>query len=293
VKKVVLIGGNGFVGQNFQKLIPAEFACIHVLPDEPLNLDCDIVIHLAAIADTRKKDITYEEYFEVNANLAIKVFDAFLVSSARKFIFLSSAKAITEFSSTVITEEFMEQPQTFYGRSKLAADRYISNCVLPPDKQVYILRPPLITGYGAKGNLKVFNRFSQGPLGWLFLAFTSLRSFCNIKNLAFVADQLINRTDIPSGTYLIADDTPLSAADLHRIFSKGKKPLFFDFLKRISLLFVWFVKVFASLLNIRRVNDYLMTLNGTYVVSNKKIVDAIGLPLPFSSEDGVQSFVKE
>jgi hypothetical protein len=111
--------------------------------------------------------------------------------------------------------------------------------------------------------------------------------------LAFVADQLINRTDIPSGTYLIADDTPLSAADLHRIFSKGKKPLFFDFLKRISLLFVWFVKVFASLLNIRRVNDYLMTLNGTYVVSNKKIVDAIGLPLPFSSEEGVQSFVKE
>jgi nucleoside-diphosphate-sugar epimerase len=293
VKKVVLIGGNGFVGQNFQKLIPAEFACIHVLPDEPLNLNCDIVIHLAAIADTRKKDITYKEYFEVNANLAIKVFDAFLVSSARKFIFLSSAKAITEFSSTVITEEFMEQPQTFYGRSKLAADRYISNCVLPPDKQVYILRPPLITGYCAKGNLKVFNRFSQGPLGWLFLAFTSLRSFCNIKNLAFVADQLINRTDIPSGTYLIADDTPLSAADLHRIFSKGKKPLFFDFLKRISLLFVWFVKVFASLLNIRRVNDYLMTLNGTYVVSNKKIVDAIGLPLPFSSEEGVQSFVKE
>ena len=150
MKKVVLIGGNGFVGQNFQKLIPAEFACIHVLPDEPLNLDCDIVIHLAAIADTRKKDITYKEYFEVNANLAIKVFDAFLVSSARKFIFLSSAKAITEFSSTVITEEFMEQPQTFYGRSKLAADRYISNCVLPPDKQVYILRPPLITGYGVK-----------------------------------------------------------------------------------------------------------------------------------------------
>jgi hypothetical protein len=111
--------------------------------------------------------------------------------------------------------------------------------------------------------------------------------------LAFVTDQLINRADIPSGTYLVADDTPLSAADLHLIFSKGRRPLFFDFLRRISLLFIWFVRSFAFLLNIKRVNDYLMTLNGTYIVSNRKIVDALGLPLPFSSEEGVQSFVKE
>jgi len=83
------------------------------------------------------------------------IFDWFLQSTATKFIFFSSVKAAANSVDGILTEDFVPNPTSLYGESKLAAESYLLNH-LPDDKQVYILRPCMIHGPGNKGYLNLF-----------------------------------------------------------------------------------------------------------------------------------------
>ena len=284
---VEIIGASGFVGTNLCKSLQAQIITKSVRTDQRFLVEGEVIIHLAGIADARNSSITWEDYFLVNTELTKKVFDAFVDSSAKKLIILSSVKAITEAYSGVITENLPETPTSFYGKSKLAADQYVFSTTLPAGKSIYVLRPTVITGPGVKGNLQRFNKYANHPLGWILSAFNAKRSFCNIKNFGFVVQQLIDRENIPSGIYLVADDDPLSAADLLIVLSgkTGINPL----LKGLASVLKGGLVLLSKIFPIKGIPQALETLNTSYLVSNQKIVSALGQKLPFSSQDGVKS----
>lgn len=58
--------------------------------------DVDVIIHLAGIAHETKEKSKAEKYFKVNTDLTKKVYDYFLASKAKKFIFFSSIKAAAD-----------------------------------------------------------------------------------------------------------------------------------------------------------------------------------------------------
>ena len=284
---VEIVGASGFVGTNLRKLLKAQIITKSVRAEQPFKVEGEVVIHLAGIADARNASITKEDYFLANVELTKKVFDAFIDSPAKKMIILSSVKAIAESHSGVITEDTPENPSSFYGESKLAADRYVFSTSLPADKKVYVLRPTIITGPGVKGNLQRFKKYAHHPLGWILSAFTAKRSFCNIKNLGFIIQQLLDREDIPSGIYLVADEEPLSAADLLAIFS-GKTTVN-PALLLLASLFKSALIILFSVFPIKGIPQALDTINSSYLVSNRKIVKAIGQKLPFTSKEGILS----
>ena len=53
----------------------------------------DAIIHLAGKAHDTKNQSAAQSYFDINTGLTQKIFDFFLESSAKKFIFFSSVKA--------------------------------------------------------------------------------------------------------------------------------------------------------------------------------------------------------
>ena len=176
----------------------------------------------------------------------------------------------------------------------MLAEQYILSKPLPPGKRVCILRPCMIHGPGNKGNLNLLFRVISKNLPWPLAAFDNKRSFCSIDNLCFVIKELITREDIPSGIYNIADDEALSTNDLIRSMEKSQ-------LRQPRLLYVpvkcirWLARLgdwMALPLNTER----LQKLTESYIVSNRKLMQAIGKPLPVCAQEGLSktflSFVK-
>ena len=90
--KIFLTGSNGFVGQNLIKFLDNRFEIESYNRDSPIKIEHEIVIHLAGKAHDLKNVVDFNEYYESNTELTKKVYDAFLESNARVFIFLISIK---------------------------------------------------------------------------------------------------------------------------------------------------------------------------------------------------------
>ncbi len=80
----------------------------------------DVIIHLAGKAHDTKNQSAAQEYFDINTGLTQKIFDFFLESSAKKFIFFSSVKAAADsVVGDVLTEDVIPTPVGPYGRVRL------------------------------------------------------------------------------------------------------------------------------------------------------------------------------
>ena len=295
MKRVFITGSTGFLGKYLHSFFRNHFLFECYERNSKISINQEIVLHLAGKAHDLKKISNSDEYYKVNAELTQKVFDAFLDSDANVFITLSSVKAVADEVIGNLTEDAVANPVTHYGKSKLLAEQYILSKVIPVGKRVYILRPCMIHGPGNKGNMNLlYNLVSKG-FPWPLGEFDNKRSFCSIENLCFIIKELIEREDIPSGVYNIADDYPLSTNDVIRLIadSKGKKARILSLNKSIISSLARLGDLFKFPLNTER----LRKLTESYIVSNDKIKNALGKPLPLSSKEGLivtfESFSKK
>ena len=227
--KITITGSTGFVGANLHGYLKSfhELHSISVRyqPNQNFDLTKDAIIHLAGKAHDLKKVTNPQEYYEANFELTKQLFDSFLVSIASIFIYMSSVKASADEVKDILTEENSPNPKTHYGISKLQAENYILNQKLPEGKRIYILRPCMIHGPGNQGNLNLLYTIVKKGFPWPLAAFENQRSFLSIDNLCFVIQELLNRNDIPSGIYNVADDKPLSTNELIALISKSQNKL--------------------------------------------------------------------
>jgi nucleoside-diphosphate-sugar epimerase len=289
--RINISGETGFVGVKLINYLTSKFYNVNGLNlrsstwKSELDIESSAIIHLAGKAHDLKRIYHPEEYYQVNTELTQKVFDAFLTSDANVFIFLSSVKASADQVIGKLTEFDHPNPVTHYGKSKLLAEEYIFSLELPKDKRVYILRPCMIHGPGNKGNLNLLYKIVSKNIPWPLGAFYNKRSFCSIDNLVFVIKELIEREDIPSGIYNLADDEPLSTNELISLIaeSQNRKPNVW----KIPKGFIEGLAKLGDVLHLPLNTERLQKLTDSYIVSNQKIKDAIGKPLPVSSRDGL------
>ena len=193
---IIITGATGFVGRNLIPYLEGEFGISTVGRGEycfDIAHKFDCVIHLAGKAHDLKKASNPEEYYEVNYELTKNLYDAFLRSDAKKFIFVSSVKAAADSVDGILTEDMVPSPQTDYGKSKLMAEEYIQAQPLPTGKQFYILRPCMIHGPGNKGNLNLLYQIVKKGIPYPLASFENKRSFLSVENLCFVIQKLIEK----------------------------------------------------------------------------------------------------
>jgi len=308
--KILLTGSSGFVGSNLFDALHQDFELFglditkngklpenrvygwDVLSDLPA---VDVIIHLAGKAHDTTNTAEEKEYFEVNLNLTQKIFDYFLQSKAKKFIFFSTVKAVADSVEGILNEETTPNPKTAYGKSKLAAEQYINRQPIPDDKLVYILRPCMIHGPGNKGNLNLLYSIVKKGIPWPLGAFQNLRSFTSVENLSYIVVKLI-KEQIASGVYQIGDDEPISTNELINLIAKAldRKPKVWSMPKWIILSLTKIGDILKLPLNSER----LKKLTDSYIVSNQKIKQALQIKnLPISAKDGLlltlRSFSKD
>ncbi len=285
MNSIILSGATGFVGANLIKCFTGEYKIIRYRKDLPLVINQAIVIHLAGKAHDLKNTSTPEEYYQVNTELTKFFFDAFLISEAKVFIFISSVKAVADEVEGELTEEYIPNPITHYGKSKLFAEQYILSTEIPEGKRVYILRPCMIHGPGNKGNLNLLYKLASKRIPWPLGAFENKRSFCSIDNLMFIIKELIERDDIHSGVYHVADDEALSTNDIISLLTETQNRK--ANIWKVSKGLIQFFAKIGDLLRLSLTTERLQKLTESYVVSNQKIKTAIGKDLPVSAKDGL------
>jgi nucleoside-diphosphate-sugar epimerase len=291
LNKILITGHSGFVGKNWLNYSAnLNFKNYKLTRNQSFILKyvnqnrIQIILHFAGKAHDLKKTSISDEYYQVNTDFTKFVFDAFLLSDAKVFVTLSSVKAIADKVEGQLNEDHEPSPASHYGKSKLLAEQFILSKVIPRGKRVYILRPCMIHGPNNKGNLNLLYNLVNLRMPWPLGSFNNRRSFCSIENLCFVIKELIEREDIPSGIYNVADNESLSTIEIIQLIGKtlNKNPIIFNIPKRI----IYFIAKIGDVFHLPLNTERLQKLTETYLVSNAKLLRAIGKPLPVTSREG-------
>lgn len=299
---IIITGINGFVGSNLRSYLhnkkkitlgvsrnPSLDEVHYSDLNKTLLNNSNYFIHLAGKAHDLKKNSEEREYYDVNTELTKKVFNYFLDSSCEVFIFMSSVKAAADVVQNVLYEDVIPDPVTFYGKSKLAAEKYILSKKIPKNKRVYILRPCMIHGPNNKGNLNLLYNFISIGIPYPFGKYENKRSYVSVDNLCFIINELINNNTIESGIYNVADDNSLSTIDLVNLISEVLcKPAR---ILKVPKLLIKFIARVGDFLPLPINSDRLVKLTENYEVSNLKIKTAIQKELPLSLKEGIKKTV--
>lgn len=312
--KILITGIHGFVGSNLVNALKKEHTLYGVDIVAPVkegvektfswkDVDdnaippMDAIIHLAGKAHDTKNRAAAQVYFDVNTGLTQKIYDYFLKSEAKRFIFFSSVKAAADkVPGDVLTEEVVPAPKGPYGESKIKAEEYIlENEALrtkneeSASKRVFILRPCMIHGPGNKGNLNLLYGVVSKGIPWPLGAFENRRTFTSIDNLCFVVEGLLTK-NVQSGIYHMADDEALSTNELIEVMCEamGKKAHIW----KINRSLMEGVASIGTTLHLPLNEERLGKLTENYVASNAKIKKALGIErMPVRAKDGLKKTI--
>ena len=234
MSRLLVTGATGFVGRHFVRRAvsqghevtavtrsDAAVAGARILPVgslESANWDrqlggFDAIVHIAArvhqMHDTAIDPLAAFRATNTEATLALA--RAAGAQGVRRFVFLSSVKAAVDGGGRdPIGDDVTPGPKTPYGLSKREAEIGLAKI---DGLDTVILRPPLVYGPGAKGNILSFYRLARTGLPLPFGNIQNLRSLIGVTNLA---DVILHALAIPvsANPAYFVEDTRVSTAQL-------------------------------------------------------------------------------
>ena len=178
----------------------------------------ETVIHLAARVHARPEgpNDPASECRRLNVDGTRVLLDESVAAGARRFVFISSVKAVAEQSDAALNETTPPRPRDAYGETKLDAERLVRLIARREGIHAPILRLPLVYGPGVKSNmLRLFSAVNRGlplPLG----AVGNRRSFAYVDNVIEAIRCVLRTPDAAQETFFVSDGLDLSTPDLVR-----------------------------------------------------------------------------
>jgi nucleoside-diphosphate-sugar epimerase len=166
--KILLTGGSGFLGKYLLRSLEAKGKVIQAgrssntdlildfskeMPKLPL---VDMVVHAAGTAHFVPKTKEKEALFHaVNEQGTMRFLESLEKNSKlpKTFVFISTVAVYGLELGNLINEDSPLQGNTPYALSKLKAEKFVWNWGKRNGVNTFILRPPLIVGENAPGNL--------------------------------------------------------------------------------------------------------------------------------------------
>ena len=225
--KVLITGAGSYVGESVRRYILSTSSDFEIDAVDTMNdawkeaefSKYDVVYHVAGIAHVNADPKMEPLYYKVNRDLTIEVARAAKAAGVKQFIFMSSQIVFHESQSLkteVLTSETKENPNGFYGDSKLQAELGIKP-LEDENFKVCILRPCMIYGPNAKGNFPRLAKLAcKTPI---FPCWHNKRSMLYIDNLAEFVKQAVLRE--LSGTYYPQNRELADTVEIIRFFAKA------------------------------------------------------------------------
>ncbi|MGU8054703.1 NAD-dependent epimerase/dehydratase family protein [Streptococcus suis] len=263
MKRVLITGANSYIGTSFEKYVKENNVDFEIDTLDLLNpkwdefdfTPYDSIFHVAAIVHKNEKKINPDLYFSVNRDLPVKLANIAKIQGVKQFVFLSSMSVYGNHYEE-ISFYTKEIPNTYYGKSKLEAEKLLEKLDSNSFK-VVILRPPMVYGPNAKGNYSRLSKLSKILV--VFPKVENQRSMIFIDNLLEFIVQIILREK--KGVFFPQNAEYVNTSELLKLIGHvhGKKTyltkLFNPF---INLLFKFATikKVFGNLVYDKELSSY-------------------------------------
>lgn len=222
----LVTGAGGFIGSRLlgpgdrglvRRRAAAPDAVVGDLLDPPsLRSACagvDCVFHCAGYAHAFNSSDP-EAHWRINFEGTRNLIDAAAQAGVRRFVHLSSVKAMAEPGDNCLDEKSPGEPESAYGRAKRAAEDVVLEAGEKHGMHVVNLRLAMVYGSGGRGNLE---RMARGVrAGW----FPRLPDTGNRRSIVHVDDvvaaiRLVADVDrARGGTYIVADPLPYSGREI-------------------------------------------------------------------------------
>lgn len=265
--KILITGAESYIGLALERYLtrdPDAYAVdtVDMIGDSWKQKDFssyDAVFHVAGIVHKKEKQDMRDLYFKVNCDLAYETARKAKSEGVKHFIFLSSM-SVYGIEKGIIDIDTIPDPVSFYGQSKLKAEKSIKS--LESDTfRVATLRPPMVYGKGCRGNYPRLAKIAlKSPV---FPDINNRRSMIYIENLTEFVKLLIDECDdglfFPqNANYVKTSELVELIAGLHgrkmrmtKIFNPFKKLLKFGIIN----------KVFGDLIYEKEMSTYKLNYN--------------------------------
>lgn len=183
----------------------------------------DAVIHLAGRAhvvdtDDVKSEIAFQR---ANVDGTQAVLDAAVRAGVRRLLFTSSIKIMGPYAGRPWTEDDVPAPTDAYGRSKLAAERLLSQAATAGNIELGIVRLPLVYGPGVKANMLQLFRLVDAGVPLPFKNTVNRRSIVYSKNVAAALSTLLAAARLENATFFVTDAEAVSTPSLIRMIGRA------------------------------------------------------------------------
>ncbi|BAI72858.1 UDP-glucose 4-epimerase [Azospirillum sp. B510] len=310
--RVLLTGATGFVGRHTVPLLAAGGHQVRAALRQPLGgagsgpwdgpwdtaivgdigpgtdwtaalAGIDAVIHMAArvhvMRDTAADPLA--EFCRVNSAGTVRLAEQAAAAGVKRFVFLSSIKAMVDESRpTPLDAAETPGPHSPYGISKLEAERALAAISARSGMEVAVIRPPLVYGPGAAGNMRALVRLVATGLPLPLGGIHNRRSLIYVGNLADAVVTVLEHPAAAGQTFLVQDGEPLSTADLVRAIA-----IALDRPARLIPVPRGLMALAARLTGTRAVFDRLA---GTLMVDDRPIRDRLGWRPPHDLASGLR-----
>jgi UDP-glucose 4-epimerase len=237
LENILLTGGTGFIGKHLlQCLVVSKYSVSMLsrnriknypnifcdfskdtIPEDALN-SIDTVFHIAGFAHDLRGDISKDKYLyqKINTDATIQLAKLAAQNGVKRFIFVSSVKAGGEaVDGQCMTEKDQSEPEGVYGKTKREAELKLLEIGRNSGMFVSIVRPSLVYGPGAKGNLNLM--MAGIDKGW----FPPLPETGNRRSMIHVDDlvqalMLVATNEYANGEIFIATGSkPYSSREIY------------------------------------------------------------------------------
>lgn len=257
--KVLITGAYGFVGnalcvelsksffdvRGIVRKVSSSLNCENVEYVSVGNLDkikdwenilsgYDCVIHCAARAHIFNKiNNSIHNYLLTNFKTTKRLAKQSAKFGVKRFIFLSSIGVLGTNTNNQRPFIYSDEPNPIenYAISKLKAEKALLKISKKTGLEIVVIRPPLIYGPSAPGNLKRLTKLVNTKFPLPFSLIKNKRSFIGIDNLVDVVVLCIDHPNAKGKTFLVSDGDDLSTIDFIKKISevKGFKVYMFPF----------------------------------------------------------------
>jgi nucleoside-diphosphate-sugar epimerase len=229
---------------------------------DPLLAGVSYVVHLAGVAH-RGATVSEEMYDRINHVATADLAAAAAKANLARLIFISSIGSQSGSSAEhVLSEADEPRPTTGYGRSKLAAEVALRARGVPHT----ILRPVLMYGPGAPGNMGMLVRLAASPWPLPFGALTGRRSLLAADSLIAAIQFAMKSPATRNETYIVADPDALTLAEIIVVLRAA--------IDRSPRLLGLPPRWLANALKIVGQDDLWQRLGGSLVASPAKLIAA-------------------
>ncbi len=228
--KFLVTGSSGFVGRHFCNYLASSRKPYEIIirpkesSDEVEVPVGDVLIHLAGRAHVLNDESKNpkKEFFDANCKYALAVARKAHAIGVKRFVYVSSigVYGVSSFPEP-ITEESPRAPVELYAESKLEGEQQLKGLSEKLGFELVIVRPALVYGFDAPGNVERVLRFINKSKFVPFSTDLNKRTFLSINNLVAFLELVAIHPKAAGEAFNIADQQQFSTYQFYRQLARG------------------------------------------------------------------------